>query len=72
MYFVGLHNGQVIILNYYMLNIMFRLYWTIDSEEKCLAYTMYHFMYKNNQTWISVRQLSDIILAFKKHYTYMR
>ena len=28
---------------------------------------MYHFMYKNNKTYISVRQLSYIILAFKKH-----
>ena len=25
MYFVGLHNGHVIILNYYMLNTMFHL-----------------------------------------------
>ena len=29
---------------------------------------MYHFMYKNNEKYISVRQLTDIILAFKKHY----
>ena len=31
------------------------------------AYTMYHFMYKYNKTDISVRQISGIIKAFKKH-----
>ena len=46
MYFVGLHNGQKILLNYYMLNIMFQLNLTVVSVEKCLAYTLYYFMYK--------------------------
>ena len=67
MYFVGLYNGQVIILNYYMLNIMFHLL-NYRQWGKCLAYTMCHFMYENNLTYISVRHLSDYILAFKKHY----
>ena len=35
MYFAGLHKGQVIILNYYMLNIMFHLI-ELDSEENVL------------------------------------
>ena len=40
MYFVGLHNGQVIVLNYYMLNIMFHVNGTIDSGKMSSIYNV--------------------------------
>ena len=36
MYVFGLHNGQWILINYYMLIIMFHLNGTVDSEENAL------------------------------------
>ena len=45
MYFVGLDIGLKISLDNNMLNIMFHLNGTVESEEKCLVHTMYHLMY---------------------------
>ena len=45
MYFVGLNIGLKILLNSNMLNIIIHLKGTVDSEKKCIAYTVYHLMY---------------------------
>ena len=48
-----------------MLNIMFHLNLAVDSEDTFLSYIILYIKIK--KTHISIREINDIIKAFKKH-----